>query len=129
MSKNRSKSKIKFSWKKKTAIYIGRFQPFHDGHKKLFLKALKRDNQIAIMVMDSFGYNKKNPFKFEYVKKKINHELINYKNRYKIFKIPMVSRVIYGRKVGYKIERVKLDKKTENISATKIRRKIKKISF
>ena len=28
---------LKFDWKKKTAIYIGRFQPFHDGHKKLFL--------------------------------------------------------------------------------------------
>ena len=29
--------KKKFNWKKKTAIYIGRFQPFHEGHKKLFL--------------------------------------------------------------------------------------------
>ena len=31
-----------FNWKKKTSIYIGRFQPFHDGHKTLFLKTLKK---------------------------------------------------------------------------------------
>ena len=33
--------KSKFNWKKKTAIYIGRFQPFHDGHKSMFLKKLR----------------------------------------------------------------------------------------
>ena len=32
----------KFNWKKKTAIFIGRFQPFHDGHKKIFQNALKK---------------------------------------------------------------------------------------
>ena len=37
---------LKFDWKKKTAIYIGRFQPFHDGHKKLFLRALKKINKL-----------------------------------------------------------------------------------
>ena len=48
----------KFNWKNKTAIYIGRFQPFHDGHKKLFLNALKKNNQVAILVMDSYKINK-----------------------------------------------------------------------
>ena len=39
---NKKNSMSKFSWKNKTAIYIGRFQPFHDGHKAMFLKALKK---------------------------------------------------------------------------------------
>ena len=112
-----------FNWKNKTAIYIGRFQPFHDGHKNLFLKALKKDKQVAILVMDSFHINKKNPFKFSEVKKRINLALKKYKNKFVIIKIPVVSRVVYGRKVGYNINRIRLTNKIEQISATKIRKK------
>ena len=68
-----------FKWKNKTAVYIGRFQPFHSGHKNLFLKALKKDKQVAILVMDSFNINKKNPFKFNEVKKRIKLALKNMK--------------------------------------------------
>lgn len=112
----------KFNWKKKTAIYIGRFQPFHEGHKKLFIDALKKNNQVAILVMDSYKVNKKNPFKFSYVKSIIDRSLLSYKGKYIIIKIPVVSEVIYGRSVGYKFRRVKVSKKIENISATKIRK-------
>lgn len=114
------------NWKKKTAIYIGRFQPFHDGHKLLFLNALKKNNQVCILVMDSFGINKKNPYKFTTVKKKINEALSKYKKKYIILKIPVVAEVVYGRKVGYKIRKIILGKDIEKISATKIRKKMKK---
>ena len=60
---------IKFNWKSKTAIYIGRFQPFHKGHLEIFKKAIKRNGQVAILVMDSQGVGAKNPFSFTYVKK------------------------------------------------------------
>lgn len=113
----------KFNWRKKTAIYIGRFQPFHSGHRQLFLKALKRNEQVAILVMDSYKINKKNPYQFKYVKRKIIENLLDYKNKFVIIKIPVVSEVVYGRKVGYKINRINLPKKIENISATKIRKK------
>tara|TARA_Y100000992_G_C21056313_1_gene392013 strand:+ start:19 stop:387 length:369 start_codon:yes stop_codon:yes gene_type:complete len=114
---------MKFNWRKKTAIYIGRFQPFHSGHRQLFLKALKRNEQVAILVMDSYKINKKNPYQFKYVKRKIIENLLDYKNKFVIIKIPVVSEVVYGRKVGYKINRINLPKKIENISATKIRKK------
>lgn len=112
-----------FNWKKKTSIYIGRFQPFHNGHKKLFLNALKSSGQVAVLVMDSFNVNKKNPYKFNYVKKRIENQLKNYKNKFVIIKIPVVKEVVYGRSVGYKIRKVKLNKNIEKISATKIRKK------
>ena len=50
--------------KKKTAIYIGRFQPIHDGHLQIIKKAIKKNGQIAILVMDSYKINKKNPYTF-----------------------------------------------------------------
>ena len=117
--------KKNFNWKKKTSIYIGRFQPFHTGHEKVFVQALKKNNQVAILVMDSYKINKKNPFQFSYVKKKINDKLKKYKNKFIIIKIPVVGHVVYGRKVGYKISKISLSKKIEAISATKIRKSIK----
>lgn len=116
----------KFDWKKKTAIYIGRFQPFHGGHKEMFLNILKKNYQVTILVMDSYGINKKNPFKFSFVKKKIEKDLKKYNNKFIIIKIPVVSEVVYGRKVGYKIRKIKLSQNIEKISATNIRKKILK---
>ena len=114
-----------FSWKKKTSIFIGRFQPFHEGHKRIFLKTLRSSGQVAILVMDSHKVGIKNPLKFKDVKKKINLRLKLYKKKYIIIKIPVVNELIYGRKVGYKIKKIR-NRNTENISATKIRTKAKK---
>mgnify|MGYP002845098099 CR=1 FL=1 len=114
----------KFDWKKKSAVFIGRFQPFHDGHKNIFINALKKNKQVTILVMDSYGINKKNPFKFDYLKKKILSSLVNYKEKFTIIKIPVVSEVVYGRQAGYKFRKVKLSKIIENISFNKIRKKI-----
>ena len=114
-----------FNWKKKTSILIGRFQPFHEGHYRLFLNGLKNSGQVAILIMDSYNINKKNPFKFQEVKNKINEKLKKYKYQYIIIKIPVTREIIYGRKVGYKIRKIKLSKKIQSISATKIRRRLK----
>ena len=111
--------------KKKTSLLIGRFQPFHEGHYQLFLNGLKKTGQVAILVMDSYNMNKKNPFKFKDVKTRINKRLKTYKNQYKVIKIPVTREVIYGRKVGYKIRKISLTKKIQSISATKIRRGLK----
>lgn len=115
---------MKWNNKKKTAVYIGRFQPFHLGHKTIIKKILQKEKQVAILVMDSMGVGNKNPYSFLKVKKIINNSLNDIKGRYKIIKIPVVSRVVYGRKVGYKIQKINLSKKIEKISATKIRKNL-----
>ena len=79
----------------------------------MFKNALKKSGQVAILVMDSYNINKKNPFKFSFVKKKITDELKSYKKKFIIIKVPVVKEVVYGRTVGYKIRKVKLSKKIE----------------
>ena len=50
---------MKFDNKKKTFVYIGRVHPFHEGHYRLIKSVLKKNDQILILVMDSYSINKK----------------------------------------------------------------------
>ena len=57
----------KFS-KQKTALIIGRWQPWHKGHRELFKAALDRAERVAIGVRHTFATDGKNPFsEFFYV--------------------------------------------------------------
>ena len=47
---------------------VGRYQPFHNGHRSLILEGLKRVGQVCIAVRDTVGTSGKDPFRFEYVK-------------------------------------------------------------
>src|SRR5215469_9410472 len=62
-----------FDAKKPTALFIGRYQPFHDGHQALILEGLKRVGQVCIGVRDTAGLDEKNPFGFEHVRVRIEH--------------------------------------------------------
>ena len=117
--------KKKWDNKKPTAQMLGRYQPWHEGHKKLFELIVKKDLQVNIQVKDSQGLDKKNPFSFKKIKKIIEKDLINFKSRIKITKVPNITNIIYGRKVGYKISKILTPKKFRDISATKIRSKLK----
>ena len=117
----------KYVWdnKKPTAQMLGRWQPWHEGHQKLFEEILKKTGQVNIMVRDVKGVGD-NPFDFETVKKNILSALKDYENRVKVTLVPNITNICYGRGVGYKIEEIILDVKTQQISATKIREKMRK---
>ena len=66
------------NWKKPTAQMLGRFQPFHDGHKTLFKEILKKTGQVVIMIRDTSGTDDSNPFDFDIVKKNIGNSLKEY---------------------------------------------------
>jgi|TARA_B100001094_G_C17906402_1_gene659054 phosphopantetheine adenylyltransferase len=111
--------------KKPTAQMLGRWQPWHGGHQKLFEETLKRAEQVLIMVRDVQGVGD-NPFNFETVKKNIEEKLNPiYKGKFKIILVPNITNICYGRGVGYKIEEIVLDEETQNISATKIRQQMR----
>ena len=113
-----------FDPKRPTALFIGRYQPFHDGHKALIVEGLKRVGQACIAVRNTQGMDEKNPFDFEYVKSRIEHGLREFEGRFTVVPLPNISNVFYGRDVGYAVERIDLDLSIENISATEVRRNL-----
>jgi adenylylsulfate kinase len=107
-----------FDFKKPTALMLGRYQPFHDGHKALIVEGIQRVGQVCIAVRDTQGTDEKNPFSFEYVRSRIEHGLRAYEGRFIVAQLPNITNIFYGRDVGYKIERIDLDKELQRISAT-----------
>jgi hypothetical protein len=117
-----------FDTKKPTALFIGRYQPFHDGHKQLIVEGLRRVGQVCIAVRDTSGTDDKNPFDFEYVRARIEHALREFEGRFIVVPLPNISHVFYGRDVGYVVERLNLDTSVEAISATEARRRLRQSS-
>ena len=106
---------------------IGRFQPLHGGHIKLIRTVLDEGKNICVALRDT-EVDESNPYsieeRIEMFKKEFATEINN--TTLKITVIPNISEVFYGRKVGWRVREIALDKTTENISATKIRKENQK---
>jgi hypothetical protein len=113
-----------FNPKKPTALFVGRYQPFHDGHKALIVEGIRRTGQACIAVRDTQGIDDTNPFAFEYVRAKIESSLREYDGRFVVVPLPNITAIFYGRDVGYTIERIDLDAALTGISATDLRRRM-----
>ena len=104
---------------------LGRWQPFHDGHYALFQEIIKKTGQVCIQIRDVQGVDD-NPFDFDTVKKNIEEKLNpEFEGRFKVMMVPNITNICYGRGVGYKIEEVVLSEEIQQISATKIRAKMR----
>ena len=104
-----------------TALLIGRYQPFHVGHKTLVAEAVKRTGQCCIALRDVAGIDEKNPYNFAKVKEEIYAACREFGNKIKVIEIPNIMDVFYGRGVGYNIEQLELSKDIQDVSATRIR--------
>jgi hypothetical protein len=113
-----------FDPKKPTALFVGRYRPFHNGHKALIIEGIKRVGQACIAVRDTQGVDDKNPFAFEYVRARIEHGLREFEGRFIVIPLPNITNIFYGRDVGYRIERIELDETIEQVSATDLRKRI-----
>ena len=114
-----------FDWKKETVQMLGRWQPWHPGHRALFDRAIAKTGQVVIQIRDCQGWNGSNPFAAEQVKDLIKRDLDPlYQGQYEIQLVPNVTNITYGRDVGYKIEQEVFDAATHAISATDIRKKM-----
>lgn len=114
-----------FDWQKETVQMLGRWQPWHEGHRKLFERAIAKTGQVCIMIRDCQGWNGSNPFAIDQVKGFIRRDLDPlYQGQYEIQVVPNIVNITYGRDVGYKIEQEVFDEKIHSISATKIRKEM-----
>lgn len=111
---------MKYQMKKNYSLFIGRYSPPHLGHKALFEKVLCKGKNVCIAIRDT-EKSSRDPYSYRNRKKHLKAMLKKYKELVKIIKIPDIDEVCYGRDVGWEIRKINLDKKTEAISATKIR--------
>ena len=111
----------------KRALFIGRWQPLHPGHKWLFNQKLDNNIPILIAVRDT-PVDDSNPFSTKEVilnlEKEYNEEVES--GMVKVIPIPDIESVNYGRGGGYEINEFEPPKDIGNISATKIRKNLKK---
>lgn len=114
-----------FDWRKETVQMLGRWQPWHAGHRALFERALAKTGQVCIMIRDCQGWQGSNPFEVNQVTGFIKRDLDPlYQGQYTIQLVPNIVNITYGRDVGYKIEQEVFDDTIHSISATKIRKEM-----
>jgi len=111
--------------KKPTVQMLGRWQPWHDGHRALFERLLSKTGQVIIQVRDVQGVDESNPFNFSDVVRFIKRDLEPlYQGQFTIQLVPNIVHIGWGRGVGYTAGEETFDDKVTSISATKIRRQL-----
>lgn len=106
----------------KRAMFIGRWQPFHNGHKWLIEQKLGEDIPVLICVRD-IPPDSKNPFTTEQTVHMLETAYAN--EDVCVLSIPDIESVNWGRGVGYETNEHIPPKDVGFISATSIREKIK----
>ena len=106
------------------SMYIGRFQPFHDGHEWCVRQILNKGKKVCIAIMDIHHVEpENNPYTYEEVLDKISEAMVDeiQNGKVKVIKIPPIESVNYGRDVGYDFNELMPPDDIKEISATKIR--------
>ena len=118
--------KLKNTGGKQYSMIVGRFQPFHDGHKWLVNQCINDGKNVLICIRD-IAPDEKNPFTANQVHSNIVVELMDLisEGRVEIIKIPDIESVNFGRGVGYDIIEHRPPQEVSEISATKIREQLK----
>jgi cytidyltransferase-like protein len=108
----------------KTGLYIGRFQPFHDGHRKCIEHILGECDRCVVLIRGG-SPSSDNPFDHTEISLMIRHAFPNpVRVAILVASDPGYDLTVYfGREVGYKL--IHLDAATEGIHATDIRAKLK----
>lgn len=102
---------------KRYALFIGRWQPFHNGHKYLTDQALAEGKHVCIAIRDT-ELSDKNPYTVE---QRIEMIWRVYQNKVRTIVIPDIESINIGRKVGYGVNRIDPPEHITKISGTNVR--------
>jgi len=107
-------------------MFIGRWQPWHSGHRWLIDQRLNEDKNVLICIRD-IEPDEKNPWSAMEVMINLYNELADLieADRVKVMIIPDIDSVNFGRGVGYDIIEHEPPTEVKEISATKIREQMK----
>jgi len=107
----------------KYSMFIGRWQPWHNGHQWLIDQRLKEGKNVLICIQDVIP-DENNPYTSEEVYDNLKDRLSYFirKGLVKLMIIPPIESVNYGRDVGYEIIEHIPPKDIGKISATNIRK-------
>lgn len=111
----------------KYSLFIGRWQPWHPGHRWLIDQRLKEGKNVCVAIRD-VEVNENQPWEATDIKLNVEIELQDLINqdKVKVIIIPDIESINYGRGVGYEIiEHIPPDNIKE-ISATKLRAEMRK---
>ena len=121
--------KLKNNPGKQFSMFIGRWQPWHNGHRWLIDQRLEQGKNVLICIRD-INPNEQNPFTAKEVENNLNGQLLDLiqEGRIKVMIIPDIESVNFGRGVGYDIIEHLPPQEVSDISATKIREQLKQES-
>ena len=108
------------------AMFIGRWQPWHKGHRWLIDQQLEQGKKVLLCVRDVHK-DKKNPWSAYEIMMMLTEELIDLieDGKLKIMIIPDIESINFGRGVGYDVIEHVPPQEVSDISATKIREQMK----
>jgi cytidyltransferase-like protein len=108
------------------AMFIGRWQPWHDGHRWLIDQALNEGKKVLLCIRD-VPVSEKNPWTAQEILTNLSVELKDLleQGKLQIMKIPDIESVNIGRGIGYDVIEHVPPQEIHDISATKIREQMK----
>ena len=109
----------------KYSMFIGRWQPWHNGHQWLIDQRLKEGKNVLICIRDMIP-DENNPYTCEEVYDNLKDRLSYYiqKGFVKLMIIPDIESINYGRDVGYEIIEHKPPENIKKIKGRELRKEI-----
>jgi FAD synthase len=108
------------------SLFIGRWQPLHEGHKQLFRQVIDEGGKVCVAIRE-VKIDDKNPFTSHDIMLNVAKEMETeiQAGKLKVITIPDICSVEFGRGVGYDIIEHIPPQEIAEISATKIRENLR----